>query len=262
MIDRIPEKHLIIMTATVIPQVKQGLIRNKPELRLHDYLDSIENIEKQIRNYDIEILVVENSNSLDLIVAGLFDRKIDVSSIKFLASPIDKRSPSQGISSGEHDMLREVEGIFDLANYDVIWKLTGRLGLDNLCSILSLSSGDFRANSFFGQHHSVDSRFFGMSREVFIKFAKSQPNYSDSGSDSPGKLFGSQFRSIEYFLAYFALKIETEGLVYKSLPFLPLYRGVSGSTGKALDSIRTRTITILLNRVRKILIKGLLGVNP
>ena len=78
MIDRIPEKHLIIMTATVIPQVKQGLIRNKPELRLHDYLDSIENIEKQIRNYDIEILVVENSNSLDLIVAGLFDRKIDV----------------------------------------------------------------------------------------------------------------------------------------------------------------------------------------
>ena len=44
------EKHLVILTATVVPQVEQGLIRNDPKLRLNDYLNSIQKIEKQIKN--------------------------------------------------------------------------------------------------------------------------------------------------------------------------------------------------------------------
>ncbi len=257
-----PEKHLIILTATVVPQVEQGLIRNDPKLRLNDYLNSIERIQKQIKNCDADILVVENSDNLNLMLDGLMEINFDTKRINFLSCPIDKSSSIFGISSGEHGMLREVGKNFDLNSYDVIWKLTGRLGIDNLRSLLSKSSGDLRANTFFGQHHSIDSRFFGMTKALFIEFAESTPHYSERSTDDQRELFGSHFKSIEYFLAYFALKVETQGYTFRSLPYLPVYRGVSGSTGKSLDGIRTRMITISLNKLRKFLIKGLLGVNP
>lgn len=256
------EKHLIILTATVVPQVEQGLSRKDPNLRLCDYLKSIENVEKQIRKCNADILVVENSGSLELILEGLIKRQVDTQRISFLPCPIDDSSLLLGISSGEHCMLREVQKRCDLNSYDVIWKLTGRLRVDNLSSLLKDSTGDFRANSFFKQHHSIDSRFFGMSKSLFVKFAESTPQYSERSPNDCGELYGSHFKSIEYFLAYFALKSETQGFTFRSLPFLPVYRGVSGSTGKALDATRTRIITIFLNKLRKILIRGLLGVNP
>jgi hypothetical protein len=256
------EKHLVILTATVVPQVEQGLIRNDPKLRLIDYLNSIEKIEKQIKNCDADVLVVENSDNSNLILDGLMEKHIDTNRISFLSCPIDKSSSILGISSGEHGMLREVGKSFDLNSYDVIWKLTGRLGVDNLRSLLSKSSGDLRANTFFGQHHSIDSRFFGMSKALFIEFAESTPHYSERSANDQRELYGSDFKSIEYFLAYFALKAETQGYTFRSLPYLPVYRGVSGSTGKSLDGIRTRIITISLNRLRKVLAKGLMGVNP
>ena len=256
------EKHLIILTATVVPQVEQGLIRREPNLRLFDYLNSIEKIEKQTKKCNADILVVENSDSLNLILDGLTKRQVNTQRISFLPCPIDDSSSVLGISSGEHGMLREVQKRFDLNSYDVIWKLTGRLGVDNLRSLLNDSTGDFRANSFFKQHHSVDSRFFGMSKSLFAKFAESAPHYSERSPDDCGELYGSHFKSIEYFLAYFALKAETQGFTFRSLPFLPVYRGVSGSTGKSLDGTRTRIVTIFLNKLRKILIRGLLGVNP
>jgi len=256
------EKHLIIMTATVVPQVEQGLIRKEPNLRLLDYLKSIKNIVKQIKDCNADILVVENSESLNLIRNGLIERQVDSKRISFLPCPIDESSSVFGISSGEHGMLREVKKRFDLNGYDVIWKLTGRLGVDNLKSILNNSAGDLRANSFFQQHHSVDSRFFGMSRALFIKFVEITPQYSERSPTNFGEMYSSHFKSVEYFLACFALKVETEGFTFKSLPYLPVYRGASGSTGKSLDSFRTRVIIICLNKLRKSLIKGLLGVNP
>lgn len=256
------EKHLIILTATVVPQVEQGLIRKDPYLRLSDYVNSIKKIEKQIDKCNADILVVENSDSLNLIQDGLAKREVDTQRISFLNCPIDSRSSLSGISSGEHDMLREVNMKFNLNKYDVIWKLTGRLGIGNLISIVNHSTGDLRANSFFKQHHSVDSRFFGMSKTLFHKFAESTPHYLERMPQDCGELYGSHFKSIEYFLAYFALKSESQGFTFRSLPYLPLYRGVSGSTGKSLDGIRTRIVTIFLNKIRKFITRGLLGVNP
>lgn len=256
------EKHLIILTATVFPQVQQDLIRKDPNLRLSDYLKSIEKIEKQIRKCNADILVLENSDSLKTILNELSKRRIDTRRISFLSCPIDKSSSVLGISSGEHSMLREAARRFDFNSYDVVWKLTGRLSVDNLKSILNNSTGDFRANTFFRQHHSVDSRFFGMSTTLFVKFANDIPNYYKGPSSDLGQQYGEHFKSIEYFLAYFTLRAETEGFTFKSLPFLPVYSGVSGSTGKSLDNFRARLITTALNKVRKFLIKGLLGVNP
>jgi hypothetical protein len=41
-----------------------------------------------------------------------------------------------------------------------------------------------------------------------------------------------------------------------------MYRGVSGSTGKVLDNVWVRLKIALANKMRNLLRKGLLGVNP
>lgn len=258
----ITEKHLIVMTATVYPQVAHRIVRVNPETRLSDYCKSIESIFNRIERHNIDLCVVENSGSINIIRDSLSAKIKNSKKIFFVQCPKDSLSIVGGISSGEHKMLEFIAKKFDLKGYEVIWKLTGRLCIDNLIQIISKSRGDFRANSFFTNHHSVDSRFFGMSKDCFVSFAINVPEYNLNLTKSLKSNELETFESIEYFLSYFALRVEFAGLNYQSLPEIPIYRGVSGSTGKALDGGRTIFATKLANLFRRLLIKGLLGINP
>ena len=124
--------NLIILTATVKPQVRQGLRRTNPELRLMDYVVAVERTLKQVKRIDAEVLLLENSDCIDLIAHKLSDRSVNSNKLHFLSCPFDVSSESDGISSGEHSMLRYAAINFDLLSYDFIWKLTGRLWIQNL----------------------------------------------------------------------------------------------------------------------------------
>ena len=254
--------NLIILTATVKPQVRQGLRRTNPELRLMDYVVAVERTLKQVKRIDAEVLLLENSDCIDLIAHTLSDRSVNSNKLHFLSCPLDVSSESDGISSGEHSMLRYAATNFELLSYDFIWKLTGRLWIQNLEQIILKSSGDMRANTFFSQHHSCDSRFFGMKSEVFCRFAKTNPSYGKSGLFDYDQATESKYEAMEYFLAHFLLRAESAGYTFKSLNKIPMYRGVSGSTGKVLDNVWVRLKIALANKMRNLLRKGLLGVNP
>lgn len=256
------ERHLIILTCTVFPQVEQNLVRSNPLDRLNDYLKSIPKVISDTKDLDASIVIVENSGSIELIRDGLSKRGIDTSRIIFCPCKIDKLSSNSGISAGEHEMLKFVSSFLDFSNYDVVWKLTGRLNIDNLTKIILLSDGDLRVNRFFTPNHIIDSRFFGARQEVFKDFALNVPDYSEYlTSDHKWKYFNS-FRAIEFYLVFFGLKIESMGMSVKSLPAIPVYRGISASTGKALDSFSTRLKVMSSNRIRHLLVKGLLGSSP
>jgi len=250
------EKHLLVLTATVIPQIQTGIFRNDPNQRLEDYATSISTLSHQLRKKSVDIVVAENSGQIDRIKESV--KKLDC---RFIQCPTDLLSRNSGISGGEHEILRYVGNLLDLTEVDVIWKLTGRLSVKNISSILDESSGDLRANVFFRQHHSVDSRFFGMTPEVFRLFTKTKINYSER-YEFDSKSSQQTYKSIEYYLAKFALEIESRGFIFHSLPYLPIYQGYSASTGKLLDSRSVRFKTKIANTLRPLIVKGLLGVNP
>ena len=255
-------RHLLILTCTVCPQVNSNLVRSDSEQRLKDYISSLANLQKFSRGIKIDFLVAENSNSVKLIHLGLKEIGVNLDNFTFLSCEKDSLSAISGISAGEHGMLREVAASVPLIDYDVIWKLTGRLSIENLSKLVSKSTGDFRANRFFSQDHTIDSRFFGMTTNVFKEFALNPPKYSETPQGVGEIHTGDVFRAIEFYLAFYALRIESKGLNARGLPGIPLYRGISASTGKSLDGLSTRLKVKALNRVRKFLIKGLLGVSP
>ena len=256
------QRHLLILTCTVSPQVQSNLVRSNTEHRLQDYLTSIVHMQKYSQGMNIDFLIAENSKSVQLIHSGLIDLGLNLDNFTFYSCQQDSLSRISGISAGEHEMLREISGNFSFSSYEVIWKLTGRLSIENLYQLISKSTGDFRANRFFTQDHTIDSRFFGMTPNLFRVFASNPPKYSEFSQGDAGFRDHEIFRAIEFYLAFYALSLESKGFSVRGLPGIPLYRGISASTGKSLDGLQTRLKVKALNRFRGLFIKGLLGVGP
>ena len=101
-----------------------------------------------------------------------------------------------------------------------------------------------------------------MTTNVFKEFALNPPKYSEIPQGKEEFHSGDVFRAIEFYLGFYGLRLESNGLSVRGLPGIPLYRGISASTGKSLDGLQTRLKVKALNRFRRFFIKGLLGVGP
>lgn len=256
------ERSLLLLTATVAPNAMQKIVLTNPDERLAQYVTNIRKTIKKTASLNLDILIAENSGNIGRIADGLGRDIINTNKIKFISCKMGKSSSKKGISSNEHEILRIVSNEFDFENYSMIWKLTGRLSIDNISQIITHSTGDFRANSYFLDQHTFDSRFFGLRRDLFMQFARFGPRYSENLSTCLDCNHPNSFPNIEYFLAYFAYRIEVQGYSYRSLPFIPIFRGQSGSRGKKYDTLRSAVITYLLNKVRSKIVRGLLAVSP
>ena len=219
----------------------------------------------QAEKFGFSVIVVENSDSLKLLKSKIHisnKRLLESKQVIFMPCSFDKLSLEQGISAGEHAMLKQVAQSKIIGNFDYIWKLTGRLSVGNLDKILINAKGDMVVNNFFTVSHVVDSRFFGMAQEVFKNFAINPPVYSTI--IHPYNKIGLHkcFQSMEHYLALFATLIENSNKTVSRLPQIPLYRGISGSTGKKLNTVKSIVATRISNFFRKIIIKFLIGIAP
>ena len=242
-----------------------NLVRNQVSLRLGDYSKSLTILINQAEKFGFSVIVVENSNSLKLLKSKInvtHKRLLESKQLIFMPCNLDKLSLKQGISSGEHAMLKQVAQSKIIDNFDYIWKLTGRLSIGNLNKILINANGDMVVNHFFTAGHVVDSRFFGMSREVFKNFAINPPIYSSIIHPFNEINLHKCFQSMEHYLALFATLVENSNKTVSRLPQIPLYRGISGSTGKKLNTVKSIIATRISNFFRKIFIKGLIGIAP
>ena len=256
------ERSLLILTATVAPNTIQKVALTNPDERLAQYVTNIRKTIKKTATLNLDILIAENSGNVGQIADKLGRDIVNTNKIKFVSCKMGKSFSKKGISSNEHEMLRKVSNEFDIENYSMIWKLTGRLSIDNISQIITQSTGDFRANSYFLDHHTFDARFFGLKRDLFLQFARCGPRYSQNLSICLDCNHPNSYPNIERFLADFAFRIEMQGYSYRSLPFVPIFRGQSGSRGKEYGTLSNVVITYLLNKVRSKIVRGLLGVSP
>jgi len=246
------KSHLVVLTCTVIPQLASEIKRYSPETRIRDYKISIEKWAALSDKISLDVLVVENSNSMAYLkshISGAFRETINFQSV----TP-PNISNDEGISKGEFNMLKD-SLIRYLDSYDFIWKCSGRNFPINCNRLLFYKSADVIVERFTKPHLSADSRFFGMTSELWRGFLSGNPSFSRSDTDPTSH----EFNSMEHFLTRFATDLGFKGKVVDCFPEIPIFSEKSGSLNKQIMSPK-RIITLkALNRFRKVLRRVALG---
>ena len=244
--------HLVVLTCTVIPQLGSEIKRYSPETRLRDYKISIEKWVSLSDKISLDVLVVENSNSMTNLKSLLAGANRETIRFQSVTTPI--LSDDEGISKGEFNMLRDsLVGYLDF--YDFIWKCSGRNFPINCNRLLFFNDADVIVERFTKPYLSADSRFFGMTSELWREFLSHDPSFSRSDIDPASH----RFNSMEHLLTRFVTDLGFKDKVVACFPEIPIFSEKSGSLNKQIMS-RKRTIFLkALNRFRKVLRKIALG---
>ena len=222
-------KSLVILTATIKPKLQTNLVRNNSQSRLNDYLKSIHFYSNLTCN-DVDFIVVENSKSIIDIEKNFQYTK----NTKFIQAPEDKYSLAGGKSSGEFEMLKHLQKNGYFEEYDFIWKITGRLKVKNIDTLIAAQKMDIFVYRFT-EGHSCDSRIFGMRRDLFVKFLEGNVRFQENEFILRNALQNT-FKSIENYLTVFIARENEVGRSVQMNWIAPFYSGYGASIGKKLDS--------------------------
>lgn len=252
------KRSLIVLTCTVNPSTDVYQTRRfENDLRLRDYKKSIEFWIRFVRrNKKFDLLILENSSSISKLQDYVGEYK-SFTNIKFGECQADEISQRQGISGGELRMLKESNDFFNHKDYGFVWKVTGRSRIANVRQVFYSNNGaEILADRVFVPRHALNSRIFGMSPELWEEFTTRNIIFNE-GDIKPG-----HFESMEHYLTTFALEMEFKGFRQKSFLKTPIFLEFSGSKNKRVDSIKRRFLLVLLNPIRPLLIRLLLGSTP
>lgn len=254
--------HCVVLTCTVYPHSDVAVARIDPEVRLNDYITSITKWHKLSRKMNFKILVLENSNSIELIKSGLPTSV--VKDISFHQCDSDSVSRKNGISSGEFAMLKESISILNkIENIEFCWKVTGRLFVNNFTKLTKNAGKEMWVNRFYKPRHIIDTRFFGIPLKMYSEVFSMNINFALSkGFHRSLILENDNFQTIEDFLTRICFEIEAIGWRVESFYKIPIFEGVSASTGKKLDNWDTIIRIKLANAIRKIAVKMISGSLP
>ena len=243
-------KNVLVLTCTVSPQTLISVKRNNVQIRESDYINAIEFYITNLHpNFDI--IVVENSNSVRLLEKSIADG----SRLKFIQAPIDISSSIQGKSAGELGMLQFLVNEGHLNDYQYIWKVTGRIVVRNINSLMRQFQGDICAYRY-RDSHTCDTKFFGMNSELFREFANSNVNFDENLSNNLN-IFSNSFHSIENYLALFCVRMSERKIKFFVPNQIPFYQGYSASTGKKLNTLKFYLFFFYSKLFRKIINKSL-----
>ena len=243
-------KSLVILTSTIKPKLQTNLVRNNSQIRLNDYLRSI-HFYSNLKCNDVDFIFVENSNSINDIEKIFRNTK----NMKFIQAPEDKFSPSDGKSSGEFEMLRYLQKNGSFENYDFIWKITGRIKVRNIETLIAAQKRDIFVYRFT-EGHSCDSRLFGMRRDLFVKFVEGKVKFQENEFVLQNTLQNT-FKSIENYLTIFIARENEVGRSVQINWIAPFYSGYGASIGKKIDSTKAIVHNYASRLFRKFAIKVL-----
>lgn len=250
--------ELIFLTATV--KVGPGNTR----VKLNNFQDRLESVVSATNLWikfaeatNRDLVLIENSGNLNL----LKERLMDVSKplLSLIEAPLDTVSLHEGISAGEYGMIKHLIENQPIDEYQFIWKISGRNYCPNAGRVLRWDSeADIVASRNSWPAHLVNSRLFGMKPEIWRDFTKGEIIFSTEEKFSNPRTF----RSMEHYLTQFVLDQEVKGKRQTDFPQIPRFTGHSGSTNKLIDNRKRRLILMLINPLRKIIIKLLMGMTP
>jgi len=254
--------HCVVLTCTVKPRPNVAVARNDAEVRLGDYIKAITKWHKLTARLNFKILVIENSNSIEIIKKGLPLQIVE--SVTFHQSFMDVDSEKKGISAGEYLMLKEsIAVIEDIGGIDFCWKVTGRLFVSNFGKLSKSRTSEMKVNRFHKPRHITDTRFFGISFPMYSQIFAQDIEFSRA--IDPQSIFPLEskiFLTMEDFLSRICLELESTGHSVQSLNQIPIFEGVSASSGKKLDNWNTKVKIKLANSIRTLAIKMIAGSLP
>ena len=251
--------HLVILTCTVNTKMTNDMKRNNPTTRLNDYVQSITKWSDLSRKLGFNVLVVENSNAIELLFKELHD--LDNDKLVFAQVGEDFRSHLEGNSAGEFQILKDVLDYNLLQeNIEFIWKVTGRLFVPNFKKLLPISTPDFLVNRLYSPCHTIDTRIIGFSLSTFKRLFESNPIFTTSKSSFSKKK--SVFSSMEAFVSQEILDSELQGFRIESMKSVPVYSGYAGTNNKVIDTPKSKLKKYIANLVRPLVIKLLAGSVP
>ena len=237
-------RTVVILTATVKPQTSLNLKRDSESERLRDYEDAIKFYLEKLTD-KTDLIVVENSNS----IMQLQDKIKFNSRLRLISAPLDSDSSFKGKSEGELAMLRFLSANGHLNEYEFCWKITGRLKVLNVNKIIESAEGYEIFVYRFKDGHSCDSRFFGMKTSIFQKFVNNPVKF-DEITWNLKTIDQIEFRSLENYLAVFGARMHEAGFRIGCSEIAPRFKGYSASTGKQLDSKKSKIHYFLTKNLR------------
>ena len=254
--------HCVVLTCTVNPHINVAVTRNNPEVRLKDYVEAIIKWHKLSIKLNFRILVLENSDSIEILKKGLPDTILK--SVHFHQSLTDTASRNLGISAGEFRMIEDSIPILEeMKDIEFCWKVTGRLFVSNFTQITKGSSHEMWVNRFYKPRHIIDTRFFGIPFAMFSQVFSQNVEFSSTNvSRAILSLESRVFPTMEDFLTRICLELESVGWSVQSFKQIPIFEGVSASTGKKLDNWSTKIKLKVANLVRKLAVKMISGSLP
>ncbi len=254
--------HCVVLTCTVKPKGNVAVVRNNPELRLNDYVNAIRKWHKLSTKFKFRILVLENSDSIEEIKSELPTSILE--SVTFYQSRNDVDSEMKGISAGEFLMLKEsISVVKEMRGIDFCWKVTGRLFVTNFGRISRDGQAEMKVNRFYKPRHITDTRFFGISFPMYSQVFSQDIEFSNMNEpQSTLSLESRIFPTMEDFLTRICLELESMGRSIQSFSQIPIFEGVSASTGKKLDNWNTKVKLKVANSIRNLAVKMISGSLP
>jgi len=146
--ELVKRPNILVMTATITPPASVPfLARNDPRLRLKDYEESLKFYLPLINQCISTIVFAENSNSDISSLQDLVDRAGFNKQVEFLVFEGLDYPPSYGRAYGEFKLIDyAMEHSQIIKNQDqeaIIWKVTGRYIVKNLCQIIARKPSNF-----------------------------------------------------------------------------------------------------------------------
>jgi hypothetical protein len=255
--------HLVILTCTLETQMTTQMKRSNFQTRLEDYVNSISKWANLAEKEGFRILVIENSNRLEILKRYL--PALENFNIIFKQAPLDEASHLKGNSAGEFLMLRSLVAGNELPqNIDVVWKITGRLYVSNFARIAKSCGENFTVNRLYSDKHIIDTRCIGFSKNTFEMIFGSNFEFeiSPRSIESFTDYAWTRFSSLEGLVTRIVLELENSGLSAKSMSRIPIFQGISATSNKVIDNRLSVTKKRIANSIRPLVIKLLAGSVP
>lgn len=241
------KKNLVVLTCTVRPTNTSLVKRYDPVVRLQDYTLAIKKWIKLTVQNNFDLLIIENSDSLNLIMNNLdFEESRN---LKFKIANPAALSDQEGISTGEFYMLKNILAE-EIPKYDFIWKSSGRNFPNNAMKLITGYPGiDIVVERNLRPVFSADSRLFGMKAALWSQFLSSEPSFIRHNQS----FMDSTFESMEHLLTMFVTDAGFHGSKVSPFKEFPIFQEKSGTLDKSIMSRRRRIILKILGKQRKIL---------
>lgn len=239
-----PGIDLVVLTATVSPNVTERLTLVDPGARLKQYQAAIASWEQALEHSGFGLAIVETSGADrdDLLSRVAENKRPAVKTFNFEPSTSQTARGKGAIELGA--LAFALEQCPEIGQHNTVYKCTGRLSVLNASRVIRrLSPAIVRARTMADRSW-VDTRLVGARAAVWQELIDSCANTVDES-------IGFDLERIA--AAHFASRAALKCLAIERFPERPIFAGMSGTSGQSYSPFLARARNALMRPVETVL---------